>query len=263
MVYPAAGEESCSSCPTLQNYVSNTSLFTNNSEFLFMSGNYFLNASLPLENLTNVTWKSERIRGAKIILQVGELCFKNVKAFSLSGFDIYSEDSLEFLLTSSVEFYLCTAIISNTAFNTPFFMLYSSVAAVKSTVEFKGIMYFNGSLSAYYSAIIFRGYSVFEPAYRSAVTLLKTSSLKVTGLLNFTEICIDDSSVLKLVAPVILLFNNDANTIFVQDNYSTFNGICKNLDFSRICPASLKLSMVIPLVNRFAWNSMERTMVLQ
>ena len=236
MVYPAAGEESCSSCPTLQTYVNNASLFTNNSEFLFMRGNYYLNTSLSLENLTNVIWKSEQLKGAKIILQGKRLLwFKNVEAFSLSDFDIYSDDS--FLPPGpSVVFSFCTVSISNTSFNASSSSMSSGVNAINSTLEFKGTMYFKGSLSASYSAIFFRGYSVFESANIAIIISLEdTSSLKVTGLLNFTgsskAMYIDDSSILKLVAPVTLLFNNNDNdAIYVLDNYLTVIGICQSLD---------------------------------
>ena len=236
-VYPNVGKENCSSsCPTLQVYINNASLFTNNSEFLFMSGDYYLNASLSLENLTKVTWKSEQINGAKIDLQgEGTLSFKNVKVFSLSGFYVHIHRDTQY---SSVLFTLCTTIISNTTFNDSSEILPGGFAAVNSTVEFKGTMYFKDPLVASYSAIFFQGNSFFEQIYTPTIRLKETSSLQVTGLLNFTgtfqHMYIDDSSVLKLVAPVTLIFNNGAEeAIHVQDNDSTFNGICQNLDIFR------------------------------
>ena len=246
VVYPNVGKESCSSCPTLQAYINNASLFTNNSEFLFMRGSYSLNASLSLENLTNVTWKSEQIKGAEIVLQgEGTLLFKNVKAFSLSGFYVHILD--RDTQDSSVMFTLCTIIISNTTFNDSSENFPGSFAAVNSTVEFKGTMYFKDPLVASYSAIFFRGNSFFEQIHSPTIKL-DTSSLQVTGLLNFTgsfqHMYIDDSSVLKLVAPVTLIFNKVAEeliyvqniaegAIHVQDNDSTFHGICQNLDIFR------------------------------
>ena len=268
VVYPNDGKESCSSCPTLQTYINNASLFTNNSEFLFMSGNYYLNASLSLENLTNVTWKSEKIKGAKIVLQgKGTLLFKNVKAFSLSGFYVYIHRDTQY---SSVLFTLCTTIISNTTFDDYSEILPGGFAAVNSTVEFKGTMYFRDPLVVSYSAIFFQGHSVFENIYSPTIRLVNTSSLQVTGLLNFTgalviqHVYIDDSSVLKLVAPVTLKFNSVTEmAIHVQDNDSTFHSICQNLDILVMCPASLKLSMATPQVKRFTWSSRETTVMGQ
>ena len=238
LVYPNDEKESCSSCLTLQVYINNPSLFTNNSEFLFMSGNYSLKRILSLENLINVTWKSEKVKGAKIVLQgEGTLSFKNVKVFSLSGFYvlILNRDTWD----SSVLFTLCTTIISNTTFNDSSEFGPGGFAAVNSTVEFKGTMYFRDPLVVSYSAIFFQGHSVFENIYSPTIRLVNTSSLQVTGLLNFTgalviqHMYIDDSSVLKLVAPVTLKFNSVTETaIHVQDNDSTFHSICQNLDIS-------------------------------
>ena len=265
------GEGPCGSppCLTLQDYLNNGShFFTNHSSFLFLPGTHYLNKSLSLEQLENVTLRGAATGVARLAISPNTVLFVDKSnSIAMENLSIYYQGYLTFTESYSVTLVrmninsplslLCTKglIVNSTLVDTEMVLSKSTVTGshlylVRATIQctqsslelsFSIVRLANKEeLSAHKCNVTFTGNTLFERNWL-AVSLTGHSVLSVTGNVTFQNNAYHDgaavlllyNSTLNLQAPVSMLFNNNSGeksggAIVVLDSDLTYLGLCHN-----------------------------------